>query len=108
MGEVHTVLLGGGSGLLLGLDLCLVGGLGSSLALLVLFLQVGDFLGHVDAGEQGIALVHGVGLLCAVNGLGQVQRGGVQTQLIHHLGCGGGQVSVQQDAAHAQSLAQVV
>ena len=50
----------------------------------------------------------GVALLNAVSGLFHVDSGSVQTQLLHHLGSGGGQVSVQQDAGHAQSLAQVV
>ena len=108
MGKVHGALLGGGGSLLLSFSLGLVGSFGSGLALLVLLLQVGNLLGHVDTGEQCLALVHGVGLLCAVDGLGQVQSGIVQTQLLHHLGGSGGQVGVQQDAAHAQCLAQVV
>mgnify|MGYP001716437194 CR=1 FL=1 len=98
MGEVHGAFLCGSGSLLLGFLLGLVGSSGSGLALLVLFLQVGDLLGHVNAGEQCLALVHGIGLLCAVGGLGQIQCRSVQTQLLHHLGCGGGQVSVQQDA----------
>ena len=108
MGEVHGALLCRGGSLLLGFLLGFVGSSGSSLALLVLFLQVGDLLGHVNAGEQCLALVHGIGLLCTVGGLGQIQCGSVQTQLLHHLGSGGGQVGIQQDAAHAQCLAQVV
>ena len=108
VGEVHGALLCGGGSLLLGFLLGFVGSSGSSLALLVLFLQVGDLLGHVNAGEQCLALVHGIGLLCTVGGLGQIQCGSVQTQLLHHLGSGGGQVGIQQDAAHAQCLAQVV
>ena len=108
VGEVHAALLCGGSGLLLGLLLGLFSGLSSGFPLLVLFLQVGDLLCHVDAGEQGLALVDGVALLCAVDGLGQVDVGRSQTQLLHHLGGGGGQIGVQQDAADTQGLAQVV
>ena len=108
VGEVHAALLCGGSGLLLGLLLGLFSGLGSGFPLLVLFLQVGDLLCHVDAGEQGLALVDGIALLCAVDGLGQVDVGHSQTQLLHHLGGGGGQIGVQQDAADTQGLAQVV
>ena len=108
MGEVHGAFLCGSGSLLLGFLLGLVGSSGSGLALLVLFLQVGDLLCHVDAGEQRLALVDGVALLNAVSGLLHVDSGSVQTQLLHHLGSGGGQVSVQQDAGHAQSLAQVV
>ena len=37
----------------------------------------------VDAGEQCLALVHGVGLLCAVGGLAQIQSGCVQTCLLY-------------------------
>ena len=108
MGEVHGALLCGGGSLLLGFLLGLVGSSGNGLALFVLFFQVGDFLSHVNAGEQCLALMHGIGLLCAVGGLGQIQCRSVQTQLLHHLGGGGGQIGVQQDAAHAQCLAQVV
>ena len=108
VGEVHIALLSGSSGLLLRLFLGLLSGLGSGLALLVLFLQVGDLLCHIDAGEQRLALVDGVALLNAVSGLFHVDSGSVQTQLLHHLGSGGGQVSVQQDGGHAQSLAQMV
>ena len=109
VGEINGALLSGGGGSsLFGFGLGLVGSLGSGLALLVLFLQVGDLLGHINAGEQGIALVDGVGLLHAVSSLAQVDVGSGQAQLIHHLGSGGGQVSVQQDACHTQCLAQVV
>ena len=78
------------------------------LALFVLRLQVSDLLGHIDAGEQGIALVDGVAVLLAVGGQFQLRLPASRPSCSIILGAVVWQVSVQQDGADPQRLAQMV
>ncbi len=85
-------------------------GFGSGLALGVLRFQISDLRLHVDAGEQGVALVHGVGAAQAAHGLVAqqgVQLVGAHAQLFGHLGGGVGQVGLQQGSHQFQGAAQV-
>ena len=89
----------------------LLGGVGSlcgSAAFFVLTGQLGNFLGHINAGEQSLALVHRVAVLGAVGQALILHILCGKAQLLGHFGGGVGQVGGQQGGSGAQSLAQMV